>query len=75
MQRYAFLLIGLALLSGCAAEIQAQAPTHVLLVNDGEARQLTGKRSLAHAAEAIQAMKWPTYMPAAEATAYHDFRA
>jgi len=28
----------------------------VLLVNDGEARQLTGKRSLAHAAEAIRAM-------------------
>ena len=28
----------------------------VLLVNDGEARQLTGKRSLAHAAAAIQEM-------------------
>ncbi len=28
----------------------------VLLVNDSEARQLTGKRSLAHAAKAIQAM-------------------
>jgi 5'-nucleotidase len=34
MAQRALLLIGLALLSGCAADIQAQAPTHVLLVND-----------------------------------------
>ena len=34
MQRFAFLLIGLALLSGCAAETEAQAPVHVMLVND-----------------------------------------
>ncbi len=34
MQRCTLMLIGLVLLSGCAAEIQAQAPTHVLLVND-----------------------------------------
>jgi sugar/nucleoside kinase (ribokinase family) len=32
------------------------ARVDVLLVNDSEARQLTGKRSLAHAAAAIQAM-------------------
>lgn len=32
------------------------AQVDVLLVNDSEARQLTGKRSLAHAAAAIQAM-------------------
>lgn len=34
MKRCTLLLIGLALLSGCAADIQAQAPTHILLVND-----------------------------------------
>lgn len=32
------------------------ARVDVLLVNDGEARQLTGKRSLAHAASAIRAL-------------------
>ncbi len=35
------------------------AKVDVLLVNDSEARQLTGKRSLAHAAEAIRAMGPP----------------
>ena len=34
MRRCAYLLIGMVLLSGCAAEIEAQAPTHVLVVND-----------------------------------------
>ncbi len=34
MWRSATVLIGLVLLSGCAADIQAQAPTHVLVVND-----------------------------------------
>jgi sugar/nucleoside kinase (ribokinase family) len=35
---------------------QVLARVDVLLVNDGEARQLTGKRSLAHAAAAIREM-------------------
>ncbi len=34
MWRSATVLIGLVLLSGCAADIQAQAPTHVMVVND-----------------------------------------
>ena len=34
MRRIVPLLIGLVLLSGCAADIQAQAPTHVMVVND-----------------------------------------
>jgi len=35
---------------------QVLAQVDILLVNDSEARMLTGKRSLAHAAEAIRAM-------------------
>lgn len=34
MNRNALLLIGLILISGCAADTEAQTPTHVLLVND-----------------------------------------
>jgi len=34
MWRSATILIGMVLLSGCAADIQAQAPTHVMVVND-----------------------------------------
>lgn len=34
MWRSAIVLIGLVLLSGCAADIEAQAPTHVMVVND-----------------------------------------
>ena len=34
MQRSALLLISLVILTGCAAEIEAQAPTHVMVVND-----------------------------------------
>jgi 5'-nucleotidase len=34
MRRIVSLLIGLVLLSGCAADIQAQAPAHVMVVND-----------------------------------------
>jgi 5'-nucleotidase len=34
MWRYTTILIGLALLSGCAAPTQAEAPYHVMLVND-----------------------------------------
>jgi len=34
MQRFLLMLIGVVLLSGCAADIEAQAPTHVMLVND-----------------------------------------
>jgi len=34
MTRKALLIISLVVFSGCAADIQAQAPTHVLLVND-----------------------------------------
>jgi len=34
MRRIVPLLIGLVFVTGCAADIQAQAPTHVLVVND-----------------------------------------
>ena len=34
MRRCVFLVVGLVLLSGCAVETRAQAPTHILIVND-----------------------------------------
>jgi 5'-nucleotidase len=65
MWRSATVLIGLVLLSGCAADIQAQAPTHVMVVND-DGITSPGLAAVAAAIAADPAYRVTVVAPAAQ---------
>lgn len=63
MRRFAPLLIGLALLSGCAAESDAEAPIHVMVVND-DGIESPGLAALAEAIAADPSYRVTVVAPA-----------